>query len=275
MLARALAALRDGTFRDYPIVVVDQSDAPYAAGAAGVTVVHDRGRGLSRARNVGLATATTEWVAFVDDDCRPADDFAARLRSVLAEHPEAALVAGDVPGDRAERDDYVQASSFPVDRERWRRGRFTHPGRVAFGVLFAVRREAARQLGGFDERLGPGVPDFPAADDMDFNYRLLRSGLIAYQTPLLRAHHEQWRDPAALPALHRGYLAAWAGFAIKHLRGGDVAGGLWLWSIGVVDVADMAASALARRSRLRARIALAKLRGFVEGTVKGLRRRWR
>jgi GT2 family glycosyltransferase len=274
LLARTLAALEAGSFRDYPLVVVDQSDPPDPALGSRATVVHDRGRGLSRARNIGLANATTDWVVFVDDDCRPERDFAERLRTVLADHPEAALITGDVPGDHGARRDYVPASAFRVARERWLRGRFTHPGLVAFGVLFAVRREVAQRLGGFDERLGPGVPDFPAADDMDFNYRLLRAGLTAYQTPLLRARHEQWRDPAQLPQLYRGYLAAWSGFAAKHLRTGDVVGGLWLWWIGVVDVLDMAAGALVRRSPLRRRIAAAKLRGLIEGTVQGVTRDW-
>jgi len=61
---------------------------------------------------------------------------------------------------------------------------------------------------------------------------------------------------------------------MKHLRGGDVLGGLWLWSIGVVDALDMVASAAGRRSGLRGRIALSKLRGLVEGTAIGLTRRW-
>ena len=54
----------------------------------------------------------------------------------------------------------------------------------------------------------------------------------------------------------------------------QMVGGLWLWSIGVVDLLDMTASAAGRRSGLRARIAVAKLRGLVEGTAMGLARRW-
>ena len=109
---------------------------------------------------------------------------------------------------------------------------------------------------------------------MDFAYRLLRSGGVALLTPRVRAVHEQWRTPDEVVALQRGYLRAWAGFAIKHLRSGDVAGGLWLWAWGVIDVLDMAKSAAGRRSRLRARLVGAKARGFAEGTVTGLRTRW-
>lgn len=280
LLRRTLAALRAGSDTAFPIVVVDQSDPPdaelerLAAADPQLEVVQDTGRGLSRARNVALARTDSEWLVFVDDDCLPERDWAAELRATLAARRDAALVAGDVPGEGASDPDYVQASAFRVDRERVRRGRFTHPGLLAFGVCFAVRRGVAERLGGWDERLGPGVPDFPAADDMDFNYRLLRAGEIAYQTPAVRARHDQWRTADELPPLHRGYLAAWAGLATKQLRTGDVSGGLWLWAIGAVDVVDAIASAVRRRSRLRARIAIAKLAGFVEGTVRGMRRSW-
>jgi hypothetical protein len=141
-------------------------------------------------------------------------------------------------------------------------------------VLFAVRCGVARRLGGWDERLGPGVARFPAADDMDFNHRLLRSGATARLSPRVRALHRQWRSPEELVVLDRGYLRAWAGFAAKQARTGHPLAAAWLWGWGLVDVADMAKSAIGRRSRLRARLAAAKLRGLAEGSVAGLGRRW-
>ncbi len=263
----------------FPLLVVDQSEARddalarRAAGEPRLEVVSDRGRGLSRARNVGSARAGTDWVVFVDDDCVPEADWAERLQAVLDRAPDVDIVSGhvDAPVPAA---DYVPASAFPVERTALVRGRFRHPGGAGFGVCMAVRRAAIERLGGWDERLGPGAAEFPAADDMDFNYRLLRSGGAALLTPEVRSRHEQWRTPAELEPLYRGYLKAWSGFAMKQLRGGDVAGGLWLWTIGVVDFLDMLASAIGRRSRLRLRLALAKLRGLAEGTAAGLRTRW-
>ena len=261
-----------------PLVVVDQGDAPSPelarrAGADDrMSVLADRGRGLSRARNLALGAVETDWVAFVDDDCLVAPDFGAALAAELVAHPAADWVAGRVDAS-APDGDLPPVATFPVPRPLVRRGARTLPGAIGFGVLFCVRAEAARRLGGWDERLGPGVPDLPAADDMDFNYRLLRAGGTAVLSPAVRAVHDQWRSPEEVIALQGGYSRAWAGFACKHLRGGDRSG-LRLWAWGVVDVLDMAASALARRSSLRARIALAPSRGLVEGPAIGLRRRW-
>jgi GT2 family glycosyltransferase len=138
----------------------------------------------------------------------------------------------------------------------------------------AIRRSTIAELGGFDERLGAGAAEFPASDDMDFNYRFLRAGGVAHVTPAVRVVHDQWRTTADLGPHYRGYMAGWTGFAMKQLRTGDVAGGIWLWSLGAVDLARMIASSIRRRSKLRLGLAWWKLRGLVAGTVKGLGTRW-
>ena len=262
--------------RSFPVLVVDQSDVPDGEleDRPGVRVIHDEGRGLSRARNVALRAVDSEWIVFVDDDCLVEPGFARALREELTAHPDADYLSGEVGEHEPWGGDYPPVTTFRLSRAGWRRGRWTLPGRIGFGVFFAVRRATAERLGGWDERLGPGVPDFPAADDADFNYRLLRAGGAAWLTPRVRVLHDQWRSPAELTDLHRGYLAAWSGFAMKHLRRGDVAGGLWLWLWGVVDVLDMLASGIRRRSRLRLALAGAKLRGLGEGTLRGLARTW-
>ena len=272
-LARTLAALRDQAgAAGFELLVVDQSETPLSDD--GVRVIADRGTGLSRARNVAMHVTDARWLAFVDDDCRPEPGWAAALADVLAADPPVAMVCPRVEAGPAPARDYVEVTTFPVRREVLRRGRRVHPGRLGFGACTVVRRDVALQLGGWDDRLGPGVPHFPAADDMDFNYRLLRAGHTALLTPRPRAVHDQWRTPAELPALHAGYLAAWCGFACKHLKTGDARGGLWLLTIAAVDVADMLAAAIRRRSRLRLWIALAKLRGMASGTARGLARSW-
>jgi GT2 family glycosyltransferase len=272
-LAHTLDALQCERAAIDELVVVDQSAEPLAA-QDGVTVIRDGGRGLSRARNLALARTSAAWLAFVDDDCRPQPGWGAALREEIAAHPDVAMIcprvdAGPLPGG-----DYLEVTTFPVARAALRRGRRTHPARLGFGVCCVVRRDVAERLGGWDERLGPGAAGFPAADDMDFNYRVLRSGGAAWVTPRPRAVHDQWRRADELPALHRGYLAAWCGFAVKTLRTGAPVDGARLLAIGMVDVADALADALRRPSRLRARLAAAKAAGFAGGTARALLRRW-
>jgi len=259
---------------EFDLLVVQQGEEPHEVAGASTRVIVDGGRGLSRARNIALREVDSEWIAFVDDDCVVESGFGRALVGELRSHPEAGWLSGHVSTGGAHNSDLPVVTTFGVEREAKRSGRWTLPGSIGFGVFFAVRREVAESLGGWDERLGPGVPEFPAADDMDFAYRFLRSGGVAVLSPRVRAVHQQWRTPRELVTLQGGYLRAWSAFAMKHLRSGDVAGGLWLWSWGVIDVLDMAKSALGHRSRLRCRLAAAKARGLLEGTAAGLRRTW-
>ena len=116
--------------------------------------------------------------------------------------------------------------------------------------------------------------DFPASEDMDLNYRLTRSGGAVLHTPGPRALHDQWRSPEALPELYYRYSKGWAVFAVKHMRTGDLRGGLVLWGARANGVAKSLWRGLRMRSRLRLRVAFAELRGLATGTAKALRRSW-
>lgn len=279
-LLPTLDALNAQTGREFDLLVVEQSDAldPAVERACAshprTRLLKDAGRGLSRARNVASRELVAEWIVFVDDDCRPEPAWAERLGEELAAHPEADFVSGHVGAGGAPEGDYAPVTTYPVERDRSRRGRWTPPYWIGFGVCMAVRRSTIERLGGWDERLGPGVPDFPAADDMDFNYRLLRAGGVAHASPRPRAVHDQWRRREDLPPLWHGYMAAWAGFSIKHLKTGDVAGGVWLWLDALVASARVLVGALRRSSRLSWRIGMARMCGLAEGTRKALARRW-
>jgi glycosyltransferase involved in cell wall biosynthesis len=279
-LARTLDALQDQTPGGFPVVVVDQSDVSDHALEVrqsvhpGLRVIRDTGRGLSRARNIAWRATGEDWLVFVDDDCLVSPGWAAALEQELAAHPEAEMVSGHVGPRGGLAGEDLRVTVFPVQQAGWRRGRWTRPGALSFGVCFAVQRRAVDRLGGWDERLGPGVTDFPAADDMDFNYRLLRTGGGAWVTPRARAEHDQWRRLEDLPALYRGYVAAWSAFAVKTLRSGDRLGGVWLWLYGVADVLHELKTAVEQRSRLRLRLTGAKLAGLAAGTRRALERTW-
>ena len=280
MLYKALDALERQSRTGFQIVVVDQSDVPdeglreRAEADGGLRLVRDQPPGLSRARNVGWRETSADWVVFIDDDCIAEADWAEQLDRAIGAHPDAAFVAGDVYDNSAPDRDYLTVSSARVLEERVRSGRWVRPWDIGVGAFMGVRREVIEDLGGWDARLGPGARDFPAADDMDFNYRFLKSGGTALATPRARVLHDQWRTPDELGPLYRRYIAAWSGFAMKHLRTGDVLGGLWLWQLGLRDVLRLFASALRRRSGLRLRVSLFKLQGLVLGTVKGVSRSW-
>jgi hypothetical protein len=111
-------------------------------------------------------------------------------------------------------------------------------------------------------------------EDMDFNFRLLRSDGAALATPRVRAEHRQWRTRQELPPLLAGYMAGWCGFAMKTLKTTSVVDGLWLWSAALIDLLRTMVATVRRRSRLHLMLVRRKLPAVASGTWRGLRRSW-
>jgi cellulose synthase/poly-beta-1,6-N-acetylglucosamine synthase-like glycosyltransferase len=127
-----------------------------------VRVVRGEGRGPAAARNLGWRLCSSEWVAFLDDDVVPAQDWPARLAGDLdaCRAPTAATqgrVRVPLPEDRP-----------PTDWERNVAGLET--ARWATADM-AYRRAVLEEVGGFDER-------FPRAyrEDADLALRVTSAG---------------------------------------------------------------------------------------------------
>ncbi len=273
-LRRALGSLATSGIET---IVVDQGDEPVDGlieVGTGVRVLRDPGRGLSRARNLAAAHSDSEWLMFMDDDCLLSPEFMTRLQALIVEYPGVAFISPHVDPGVAPSPGHLPAAARPVLVEQLREGRWTRPNQIGFGVCMIVRRDVVAQLGGWDERFGPGIAAFPASDDVDFNYRLLRAGGRCLATPRLRCTHDEWRTSDDTVRLYGGYARAWAGFAIKHVRTGDLLGGLWLWGAGAWSIVRLALGAARHRSPVRASAARAQSRAYLGGTLLALRRRW-
>ena len=206
---RTFQALESQTDLDFDVVVVDDSQPP-DPGAARRARERDRfravrghGDGLSRARNLGWQVAVTPWVAYLDDDVIPDPDWIAQLRTAMRRHPEANVVSGPVAAEAVPGGNELVITIAEVQRDEVLTGARTRPWRIGLTVAMAIRRRTLESLGGFDERIGPGRP-FPSAEDVDFNYRFLRSGGTAFVTTRPRACHVQWREPPLLGPHFRG-----------------------------------------------------------------------
>ncbi|MDT0346361.1 glycosyltransferase family 2 protein [Streptomyces litchfieldiae] len=173
-LGRVLTALAAGDGpRPARVVLVDDrppqdpTPLPVAVPAALwdlVEIVPGLGAGPAAARNTGWRRAPEPWIAFLDDDVVPGEDWAAALAADLAAaEPDIAGVQARItvplPGDRP-----------PTDWERNTAGLATARWITADMVY---RRAALASVGGFDER-------FPRAfrEDADLALRMLAAGWI-------------------------------------------------------------------------------------------------
>jgi glycosyltransferase involved in cell wall biosynthesis len=188
-LARFLAHLERQTYREFELIVVDQN--PVGVLDPLVRRYRDKfpllylrsERGLSRARNVGLAVADGDIVAFPDDDCW--------YPPGLLQHVVAKLEASTSLGG-------VSGRCIGPDGENWSRfDKFA--GMINRGNLFRrataaamfLRAGVVQDVGLFDESMGAGA-ETPrrAGEEMDYLLRGLRQGWLLSYDPGLCVYHE-------------------------------------------------------------------------------------
>ena len=144
-------ALRSVHAQSYPVLeclVVDDGSRDGSGAVAaelGARVIATEHRGISHARNVGVAAASGEWIAFLDaDDMWTHDSLATRM-SHVAEHGALDYVYGLMT-------DFVDPDDPPpawVPRARVEQ-------RVGMMSTFVVRADLLARTGPFDESLTIG-----------------------------------------------------------------------------------------------------------------------
>ncbi|HMZ14664.1 MAG TPA: mycofactocin biosynthesis glycosyltransferase MftF [Mycobacterium sp.] len=183
------------------IVVDDGSAAPvqaddFAGARCAVEVLrHPRSKGPAAARNTGLGSCTTDYVAFLDSDVVPHRGWLEALLGHFCD-PAVALVAPRIVG-LGQSDELV--ARYEAVRSSLDLGLREAPvmpyGPVSYVPSAAIicRRSALLDAGGFDETLASG-------EDVDLCWRLIESGSRLRYEPIALVAHE-----------HRTRLRDWLG----------------------------------------------------------------
>jgi GT2 family glycosyltransferase len=206
-LIEAVASLHQQTVRPREIIVViDHNPALMARareGLAGVTVIENHEpRGLSGARNSGVAAAQGEVIAFIDEDAIAASDWLEQLSAAYAD-PRVLGVGGSIE------------PNWSTGRPRWFPAEFDwvvgctyrgmpearQPVRNLIGCNMSFRREVFGMIAGFHSGVGR-VGALPiGCEETELCIRLQQqqpSGRLLYE-PRARVFHRvtaqraQWR----------------------------------------------------------------------------------
>jgi GT2 family glycosyltransferase len=204
------------------IVVVDQSDSPHpdledmgTVRGCEVRYVHSPTPGVSRGRNLGLRLASQDVVVMLDDDMVVQPD---SLELLLAPHTGDGarfVTTGRVLAAPPERPGLAQAQSALVTRSAPETFRGRQSFLVVPGANVALPRHVVLEIGGYDERLGPGTR-FPAAEDHDLSLRLLDAECEVRHVPEAIVGHRAWRPKRELTRLRWAYARGMGGFYAKH-----------------------------------------------------------
>jgi GT2 family glycosyltransferase len=196
-LARCLDALWSGDVLPAEVIIVDQSgnDATRSmieerqSRNMPILYFHQDLCGLAASQNMAITQASYSVVAVVDDDCVPERRWLATIEKGFASSDRLAAITGRVLplGPQAPGTYAVSSRESTLRREFKVK---TAPWLVGSGNNFAVKREWFSNIGGCDERLGPGAP-WKGGVDMDLFYRLLRAGAHIQYEPESLVYHER------------------------------------------------------------------------------------
>ena len=225
LLADCLAHLRRSLFEGVEVIVLDQSREfrdrqPEENGPSRWSRhLHCPRRGKSAALNRGIAEAKGELLAFTDDDCRVSKSWLEEMYRAFVETRGGSALTGRVLAGEREGSAVIAPSLLDEREEReYRRPAFRD---VLFGNNMAIPAPILRRVGPFDESLGPGTP-WPAAEDNDLGYRLLRAQVPIRYLPNLVVTHRSWRQPGQQQWLFRDYGIGQGAFYGKHARRGNL-----------------------------------------------------
>jgi glycosyltransferase involved in cell wall biosynthesis len=163
-----------GRFKE--IVVVDNASTDgtgaIASQYAGVRVVSEHRKGLTRARQTGLESTTAAYVAYMDGDSRLDPDWCEKAAALIAKYPDAVSWSGPVY--------YYDAPNVAWNATLAVGWWLTAPvmyrmvGYMVLGGNFIVTRTAINAIGGFD----PNVQFY--GEDMTLAKRLSEQGKTVF-----------------------------------------------------------------------------------------------
>jgi GT2 family glycosyltransferase len=219
ILESCLQYIKVGSCWPGQILVVDQGSNPKIANYldklqnSGIQTLHlsSSQRGRASALNRGLEQLKTRFVAITDDDCFVDKIWLENMSKWLAEKPDSIITGRvDSAGDKEVMAVVTRHHSIVYRR----------PG-LKFDAMsggnMGTSKDVLKRVGLFDED-----PRLQCAEDGEWAYRALRSGVPIIYAPEVSMRHYGWRNASQRDAQYKAYARSHGSFYGKYLRKGDL-----------------------------------------------------
>lgn len=226
-----LRSILEGSVLPDEIVIMDQSTDEATKDAVEeirkevptdiLRYFHTNKRGLTTNRNDALNATKGDFILFADDDVTVDKYWIENALKEWVTNWDRGLVlitGRSLKGEEFNEDDLVP--SIMESEERLITQGILQTDDVLYGNHFAASRETFYELGKkpWDERLGVGGK-FLGAEDNDFAYRILRSGIpVVYEPSVMIIHHP---PPRSWRRMRYTYSYGAGAFMAKHFLNKD------------------------------------------------------
>jgi len=191
-IGTALNSLRDQTFSDYEIIVVDNGSKDrtkeISEEYADLVLVQKK-KGLSFARNMGIRQAKADIIAFTDSDCEATPNWVEEIFKFFQADPDEDVMAGETKIPKSTFvGDSISSLGFPGGghvgfANMWKVSKKGYTMKFT-GCNFAFRKSVMDKTGYFDEAL------VSATDDTEMSMRMIRKGVKIKFNPKALIYHE-------------------------------------------------------------------------------------
>lgn len=182
-------ALMEQSYKEYELIIIDQNDDDRIKNIyrkykndLKIIYLHINQKGLSHARNIGLAYATGDIIAFPDDDCW----YDSRLLERVRDYLNSSEIDG-LCGCPIDENYESLISNFKKKETLLCKANVWHGG-ISFTIF--LRNKVVKEVGLFDERLGVGAgTPYGSGEETDYLLRALEKKFKIVYTPKIKVFH--------------------------------------------------------------------------------------
>ncbi len=157
---------------------------------------------LAVSRNIGLRHCTGDIIAMTDDDAEVFPDWIGQILRAHIDHPDAGAIGGPVIGKGGDT-----ITSRVADLTTFPNYKGFSSVRSLPGVNISYKKAASDEAGLYDPELFRG-------EDVDFNWRILKTGCKIFYDPAIRVYHNH--RPTARGLIHQHYMYGRAYWRVRN-----------------------------------------------------------